>query len=291
MMEQEAAAPSIFSKDLVTRVAQRRLAGKALPQKAHRRLILGFGTVAIFATFALTAFASPLSKASFDQIASSCAPGIAIPTLRAVAAVESHFDPFAIRDNTTRESWTPSSLSAAAALAKDRLKLGHSVDIGLMQINSANLASLRMEVEDAFDACHSLDAARRILQTAFSAGSSEAERQAAILIALSRYNTGRPLTGIANGYADQVISAQSASLTTTLAPQGAPSAPTQWAIWGASGAEPESWVVTADRSSEIERAGAQSTEARAEGRAAVTPSKKGEPYELFAYRESEASRP
>ena len=97
--------------------------------------------------------------------------------------------------------------------------MGHSVDIGLMQIDSANFASLRMGVEDAFDACHSLDAARRILQTAFSAGSSEAERQAALLIALSRYNTGKPLTGIANGYADQVISAQNTALTNTPALQ------------------------------------------------------------------------
>ena len=231
-MELEPAAPSFNS--FLTRAAQCRLTEKSTPNRGLSRLILGLVTGAIFASFALAASASPLSKASFDQIASSCASGVAVPTLRAVAAVESHFDPLAIRDNTTHESWTPSSLSAAAALAKDRLKLGHSVDIGLMQINSANLASLRMEVEDGFDACHSLDAARRILQTAFSAGSSEAERQAALLIALSRYNTGKPLTGIANGYADQVISAQDTPLTNTLALQDSPSAPPQWAIWGGS---------------------------------------------------------
>jgi len=290
MMQLEPAAPSFNS--FLARAAQCRLTEKSTPDWGLSRLILGLGTGAIFASFALTASASPLSKASFDQIASSCAAGVAVPTLRAVAAVESHFDPLAIRDNTTHESWTPSSRGAAAALAKDRLKLGNSVDIGLMQINSANLASLGMEVEDGFDACHSLDAARRILQTAFSAGSSEAERQAAILITLSRYNTGRPLAGIANGYADQVISAQHTHVTNTLALQNSPSAPPQWAIWGGSGVEPTSWVVTADGSSEIEkRAGALSTEARAEGRAAGPPSKTGEPYELFAYRESEASRP
>ena len=141
MMELEPAAPSFNS--FLTRAAQCRLTEKATPDRGLSRLILGLGTGAIFASFTLTAFASPLSKASFNQLASSCAPGVAIPTLRAVAAVESHFDPLAIRDNTTHESWTPSSLSAAAALAKDRLKLGHSVDIGLMQINSGNLASLR----------------------------------------------------------------------------------------------------------------------------------------------------
>jgi type IV secretion system protein VirB1 len=291
MMEEEPAAPPAFSKSFLTRVARRSLAGKALPQKGHRCLMLGLGTGVIFATFTLTALASPLSKASFNQIASSCAPGEAIPTLRAVAAVESNFDPLAIRDNTTHDSWTPSSLSAAAALAKDRLKLGHSVDIGLMQINSGNLASLGMGVEDAFDACHSLDAAHRILQAAFAAGSSEADRQAAILITLSRYNTGKPLTGIANGYANQVVLAQSASLAGKLTLQKPPNTPPQWDIWGTTGDEPIAWVVTADGSSEIERAGAQSTEARAEGRAAAPPSKTGESYEVFAYRDSEASKP
>ena len=292
MMELEPAAPCISFKSILTGVAKRSLTEGAVPTKRFFRLMFGAGIGAILATSTLTAFASPLPKASFDQLASSCAPGVAIPTLRAVAAVESHFDPLAVRDNTTRESWTPSSLSAAAALAKNRLKLGHSVDVGLMQINSGNLASLGIEVKDAFDACHSLDAANRILQTALAAGSNEAERQAAILITLSRYNTGKPLSGIANGYAHQVMSAQDTPLTNTLALQDSPSAPQQWAIWGGSGVEPTSWVVTAAGSSEIEkRAGALSTEARAEGRAAGPPSKTGEPYELFAYRESEASRP
>jgi type IV secretion system protein VirB1 len=290
-MELKSAAPSISSRSFLTPLAKLSLTGHAPRTKGLPRLRLGLVTGAIFATFTLTAFASPLSKTSFDGLALSCAPGVAIPTLRAVAAVESHFDPLAIRDNTTRESWTPSSLSAATALTKDRVKLGHSVDIGLMQINSGNLASLHMGVEDAFDACHSLDAAHRILQTAFAAGSSEAERQAAILITLSRYNTGKPLTGVANGYANQVISAQSAPLTAKIALQRAPNTPPQWDIWGTSGAEPTSWVVTADGSSEIERAGARSTEARAEGRVAAPPSKQGEPYEVFAYQERKSNLP
>lgn len=241
--------------------------------------------------FTPVAFASPISEASFSQLASSCAPGVAVSTLRAVASVESHFDPLAIRDNTTHESWAPSSISAAGALAKNRLNQGHSIDIGLMQINSVNLASLGMGVEDAFNACHSLDAAHRILLAAFAAGSSESERQAAILITLSRYNTGKTLAGIANGYASEVMSAESATLTGKQAHQNAPNISPQWDIWGTSNAEPASWVVTPDGPSEIERAGAQSTDARAKARAAVPPLEKGEPYELYAYQETEPSQP
>jgi type IV secretion system protein VirB1 len=156
-----------------------------------------------------------------------------------------------------------------------------------MQINSANFAALRMSVDDAFDACHSLAAARRILISAFAAGSNEVERQAALLIALSRYNTGKPLTGVANGYASQVVAAQSAPLTETLAPRSASSMQPQWDIWGTSGTAQSSWVLTAKRSTEIERAGAQTSDARSEGRAPASASEKGEPYVLSAVQESE----
>ncbi len=263
---------------------------KSLPKKLLLSPELGFWTAVIFATFTLSAFASPLPMTSFNQLALSCAPDVELPTLRAVAAVESHFNPLAVRDNTTHESLKPQTLPAAATLAKNRVKLGHSVDIGLMQINSDNLASLGMSVEDAFDECRSLAAGGRILRSALAAGSSESERQAAIMISLSRYNTGRALAGVANGYASQVIAAQRGSLGDRPAQQDSFRTP-KWDIWGTSGAEPASWVVTVDGSFEIERAGAQSTETRAEARATAPPSKKGEPHELFAYQESEPNRP
>jgi type IV secretion system protein VirB1 len=212
-----------------------------------------------------------------------------LPTLRAVAAVESHFNPLAVRDNSTHESLMPQTLSAAVVLARNRLKLGHSVDIGLMQINNENLASLGMSVEDAFDKCHSLTAGARILRSAFAAGSSESERQAAILISLSRYNTGRALAGIANGYADEVIAAQNESSPDKQARPDTQNSSLQWDIWNTAGAESKSWLVTVDESSEIERAGAQSSDARNEVRAPASRSGKGEPYELFAYQENEPS--
>ena len=54
-----------------------------------------------------------LPAALVAQLALSCAPEAAPGTLAAVAAAESGFDPLAIYDNTTGESWRPSSVSMA----------------------------------------------------------------------------------------------------------------------------------------------------------------------------------
>lgn len=250
----------------------------------------------IFATGALLALtvavqASPLKEQSFDYLASRCAPSVKLSTLRAVASVESHFEPWALRDNRSHRAWIPQSLSAALTLAESRLRLGHSIDLGLMQINSENLTSLGMGMNDAFDPCRSLGAASRILLASFAAGNSETERQAAVLIALSRYNTGRPLAGFANGYIDRVIAAQGKSEPGRLAQPSTPNISPQWDIWGTSNAAPPPWVLTTSGSSEIERAGAQTSDARNEGRAPASPSEKGEPYELSAYQESRPNRP
>ena len=263
---------------------------KTLSKRLLFGLELSFCTTVVFGTFTLSAFASPLPTTAFNQLALSCAPGVELQTLRAVAAVESHFNPLAVRDNSTHESLMPQTLPAAIKLARNRAKKGHSVDIGLMQINNHNLASLGMSLEDAFDECRSLAAGARILLSAFAIGSSESERQAAIMIALSRYNTGGALAGIANGYASQVFAVQRGSLGDRRAQQDSSTTP-KWDVWGTSGADPTSWVVTANGSSEIERAGAQTSDARTEGRAPALPSERGEPYELSAYQESEPSKP
>ena len=67
------------------------------------------------------------------------------------------------------------------------IEAGHSVDLGLMQINSRNLDLLGLPLRDAFTACKSVEAAAKLLSL------------------FSRYNTGSPTRGIANGYAIRVM--------------------------------------------------------------------------------------
>jgi type IV secretion system protein VirB1 len=247
--------------------------------------------VCMFAVLPWAAVAAPMSSRAFDDLASACASKTSKSLLRAVAGIESRLDPLAIGDSTTHRSWSPKDLLAAASMARKLLAEGHSIDVGLMQINGANLIPLGLTVESAFEPCRSLAAAQAILSSAFAAGSSEAERHAAILISLSRYNTGRTLSGIANGYANRVVEALSARPVAFDLRMSGGSPRSSWNVWGSTNREPRSWVVTATEFDEIVRAGAQPTSARVEGRAAVPLAARGEPYELLAYQESRPPKP
>jgi type IV secretion system protein VirB1 len=173
---------------------------------AHRcLLLLAVGTAGAACGMPAAARAAPLSAAAFAGLAASCAPAVAAATLEAVARTESGLDPWALHDNTTGASEKPASLEAALAAAGRWLARGDKVDLGLMQINSANLAALGMTVPAALDPCAALAGGAAVLRAAYDGGTTAAERQAALLMALSRYNTGSPFKGIMNGYARRVI--------------------------------------------------------------------------------------
>jgi type IV secretion system protein VirB1 len=199
-----------------------------------------------------TAWAMPLSATEFAATASRCAPFVSAETLAAVARTESGFDPWALHDNTTGLSESPDSAPAARADAAAWVARGDSLDIGLMQINSANLPALNMTVASALDPCVSLAGGAAVLQAAFGNGNTSANEQVALLLALSWYNTGSPLRGIMNGYARKVM--ENGSMSTLPAataavnalPSTDPNAPPSWDV-SATGAYAQShgapWLV------------------------------------------------
>lgn len=119
-----------------------------------------------------------------------CAPKVAAVTMAAIVQQESGGNPLALHDNTTGQSYRPASLASAARLARALIQAGHSVDLGLAQINSRNLTALGLDADQVFDPCSNLHAAQVILLGAWSQ-SGELLRGA-----LSAYNTGNT-TGIA----------------------------------------------------------------------------------------------
>jgi type IV secretion system protein VirB1 len=187
------------------------------------------------------------------QCASTVAPG----TTLSFAHAESGLDPLAIHDNADGRSYRPASKAEAVAIASRLIAAGHSIDAGFMQVNSRNFGWLGLSVSNAFELCPSIAAGARILHGGFDpCMDAGGEPQACLKVAASRYNTGSPTRGFANGYvmriaatAEHVIPAiavagqqaadvpTAAAAATTPAPSPAPCVPPS----------PDDWHLSADQ--------------------------------------------
>lgn len=213
--------------------------------------------VAVFAAAALAistpAYATPLSAAEFAQLARRCAPSVAPSTLSAIARTESGFEPLSINDNTARTSSAPATRESAIQIASKLLEAGHSLDIGIMQVNSANFAVLGLTLEAAFDPCKSVAAGAAVLVGGYAGGTTHEGQQTALRVAISRYNTGDAQRGFGNGYVRKVeraaayvvpaldVGAGPAAIDrpppipvaapTAPGPPADPNAPPSWDVW------------------------------------------------------------
>jgi len=175
--------------------------------------------------------------ALFAHFAAPCGAAVHIDTLAAVARAESRFDSAAINDNTAHRRYSGLSDAQATATATRLLAAGHSLDLGLMQVNSANLHGLGLSVSDSFEPCKSIAAGARVLVDGYRSPGAGIDAQPAIYRALSYYNTGSPLRGFGNGYvarvqasAEQIVPAirlagAGASAPDARAPAAVPPAP------------------------------------------------------------------
>jgi type IV secretion system protein VirB1 len=141
------------------------------------------------------------------HLAMAQAPNVAPETIAAFAEVESGLNPYALLDNTTRKSYRPSTALEAAALAEDLLKKGHSLDTGLMQINSANFSWLGLNHVTAFDPGRSVRAGATVLAEAFQRCTGQALSADPLRCMASIYNTGNHRRGEANGYVAKIYKA------------------------------------------------------------------------------------
>jgi type IV secretion system protein VirB1 len=121
----------------------------------------------------------------------SCAADVAPSTMAAVVSVESGGLPLAVHDDTTGRSYAFERRSQAEATARTLLAEGHRIDLGLGQINSANLTALGLDVSSAFEPCTNLRASARLLSEAYAAASARFGRgQVALRHALAAYHSG-----------------------------------------------------------------------------------------------------
>ena len=141
------------------------------------------------------------------QLAAANAPQVAPETVAAFAQAESRLNPFAIFDNTARRNYAPASAEEAAALARSLLDSGHSIDAGLMQINSANFTRTGLDADTAFDPARSIRAGAQILVDAYQWCQERQPTAEPLRCMASVYNTGRPTAGERNGYVGKVFAA------------------------------------------------------------------------------------
>jgi len=155
----------------------------------------------------------------FNLLALECAPWVAPQTMAAIVKTESQFNPLAININAgAKLERQPKTKQEAVVTAKWLLANNYNIDMGLGQVNSANLTKTKMSVEDAFDECKNLRAAASILKWNFQSASKKIPgEQAALHAAISAYNTGSFTRGFSNGYVQKVVnSANNTNLKTHL---------------------------------------------------------------------------
>ncbi len=148
-----------------------------------------------------------LSPSGLATLLVHYAPAVHPETLAAIIAHESGANVYAFHDNDTRRSYVTLGAAAAIPLAQRLVDEGHSVDLGLGEINSSNLRGLHARgivpgstqdewVANVFDPRVNVVAAAYILSSAwrtavhyFGLNYSEQHPHDVVLYALSVYNS------------------------------------------------------------------------------------------------------
>jgi type IV secretion system protein VirB1 len=158
-----------------------------------------------------------LAAITLAQMLRDCAPSVSPQTMTAIVRVESGGNSLALRDNTLGRAFEPSDAREAVAWASQLLALGHSLDIGLSQVNSANLPRLGLTVGKAFDPCTNLQAGATILGEDYRNASGHfGAGQYALRRAIGAYNTGSLYAG--QEYVNEILSAAGLAPETSYVP-------------------------------------------------------------------------
>ena len=152
-----------------------------------------------------------MDSTTFLALALACAPLVHPDTARAIASVESSFNPYAIgvvggvlhRQPRTRAE----ALATMDALRAD----GWNYSVGLGQINVGNFERLGLTPGSALDPCISLSAMQAVLGECYARAASNNAAQNALRFALSCYYSGNVSTGFRHGYVRKVVLASAAA--------------------------------------------------------------------------------
>jgi type IV secretion system protein VirB1 len=160
---------------------------------------------------------------------------VPLTTLNAIIRVESGGNPNAMQidfprailkqwhlpDGTLRLKRQPATQREALEWLDYFERRSIFVDVGLMQVSTAEAKRRGIPVESLFDPCSNLRAGWQILDSAYQLEmKTYGPGQKALQHAISRYNTGDTQRGIDNGYLARVIAALKQSHATTSPTKG-----------------------------------------------------------------------
>jgi len=147
----------------------------------------------------------------------TCAPLIHPTTLRALIAVESGGNPFAVSINYPQALKSagidppvvvqPRSARVALDLTRELMARGFSTSVGLAQINIENVMGRDHRLSDLFDPCINLSLAQRVLVDCAAHQPEGIAPSARLRRTLLCYNAGEGVTGVHNHYASDVLRA------------------------------------------------------------------------------------
>ena len=113
--------------------------------------------------------ASPMSPSKERALLKRCAPEVSPVTMAALVAQESGGSLYALDDDSTHIVYHPVTYASAARLSAQLLSAGHSVDLGLAQVNSGWLPALHLTAAELLEPCENLRAGSLILLRAWRA--------------------------------------------------------------------------------------------------------------------------
>jgi len=140
----------------------------------------------------------------------TCAPAAAPDTMAAIVAVESGGWPYAVNDNTARRSYRPRTREDALRVAAAALRAGHSIDVGIAQVNSGNFRAFNVDAASMLEPCANLRVGSAILANAYRAAAARyPDRSQALWRAIMAYNSGSIYAG--ESYVRSVVAAASST--------------------------------------------------------------------------------
>ncbi len=146
----------------------------------------------------------------------SCGSAVHIETLKPLIKTESQLNPLAIADagpvdmpwrlrKKMVKSYYPDTLESALQIAEELLRQGHTISIGLTQINDRNLPLMGLTLEQAFDPCTNIKHGSKLLAEYYVAAFKKfGNVSKALDAALSKYNSGSYERGRDDGYVDLI---------------------------------------------------------------------------------------